>query len=120
MDLLNYIESTRPYSAIIIFTCCEKMAMILVTLIYNLSLFSKRHSVLFCIGQINVYFTESPDDTFWRIYANYAAMNIVSMIVWTKKYDEQSFDDALERIHLILANHDYFNLVQPLRYKSIS
>ncbi len=36
---------------------------------YNLSLFSRRHSIPFCIGQINGYFTESPDDTFWRIYA---------------------------------------------------
>lgn len=35
-----------------------------------------------------------------------------------KKYDEQSFDDALERIHLILEDHDYFNLDRPLWYKS--
>ncbi|MGE7999275.1 phosphotransferase [Lysinibacillus sp. NPDC093190] len=77
---------------------------------YNLSLFSRRHSIPFCIGQINGYFTESPDDTFWRIYALYAAMNIISTIVWTKRYDEQSFDDALQRIHLILADHYYFNL----------
>ncbi|QGG50898.1 phosphotransferase [Lysinibacillus pakistanensis] len=87
---------------------------------YNLSLFSRRHSIPFCIGQINGYFTESPDDTFWRIYALYAAMNIISTIVWTKKYDDQSFDDALERIHLILEDHDYFNLDQPLWYKSKS
>jgi len=32
---------------------------------------------------------------------------------------EQSFDDALERIHLILEDHDYFNLNQPIWYKSI-
>ena len=46
-------------------------------------------------------------------------MNVISTIVWTKKYDEQSFDDALQRIHLILADHDYFNLDQPIWYKSI-
>ena len=46
-------------------------------------------------------------------------MNVISTIVWTKRYDEQSFDDALQRIHLILVDHDNFNLDQPLWYKSI-
>lgn len=96
------------------------MAMILVTHIMIFIIFlclAGRHSIPFCIGQINGYFTESPDDIFWRIYALYAAMKIISTIVWTKRYDEQSFDDALQRIHLILADHDYFNLDQPLWYK---
>ena len=86
---------------------------------YNLSLFSRRLSIPYCIGQINGYFSMSPDDTFWRIYALYAAMNIFSTIVWTKHYDPSSFDDALERIHLIIQDHDDFNSAKPLWYKAL-
>ncbi len=56
---------------------------------------------------------------FWRLYALYAAMNIFSTIIWTKKYDEQSFDDALERIDFILQDHDYFTFDKPLWYKVV-
>ncbi|WP_155590909.1 phosphotransferase family protein [Lysinibacillus cavernae] len=83
---------------------------------YNLALFSRRHSIPFCIGQINGYFSSAPDDTFWRLYALYAAMTVFSTIVWTRQYDPQSFDDALERIHLILQDHDYFSSAKPLWY----
>lgn len=86
---------------------------------YNLSLFSRRLSIPYCIGQIKNYFSNEPDDTFWRLYALYAAMNIFSTIVWTKEYDEQSFDDALERIDFILQDHDYFNFDKPLWYKIV-
>lgn len=47
---------------------------------YNLALFSRRHSVPYCIGQINGYFTQPPDDEFWRLYALYAAINVISTI----------------------------------------
>ncbi|MCW1241925.1 aminoglycoside phosphotransferase family protein [Bacillus pretiosus] len=86
---------------------------------YNLSLFSRRLSIPYCIGQVNNYFLNEPDDMFWRLYALYAAMNIFSTIVWTKKYDEQSFDDALERIDFILQDHDYFIFDKPLWYKVV-
>ncbi|WP_078380783.1 aminoglycoside phosphotransferase family protein [Sutcliffiella halmapala] len=87
---------------------------------YNLSLFSRRVSVPYCIGQIKSYFPNNqPDHTFWRLYALYAAMNLFSTIVWTRKYDEHSFDDALERIDLILQDHDYFNFDKPLWYKTV-
>ncbi|WP_257146967.1 hypothetical protein [Bacillus cereus] len=56
---------------------------------------------------------------FWRLYALYAAMNIFSTIIWTKKYDEQSFDDALERIDFILQDHDYLTFDKPLWYKVV-
>ncbi|WP_291758765.1 phosphotransferase family protein [Lysinibacillus sp. UBA5990] len=83
---------------------------------YNLALFSRGHSVPFCVGQINGYFTQPPDDQFWRLYALYAAMNVISTIAWTRQYDSQSFDDALTRIQLILQDHDYFSSVKPLWY----
>ncbi|WP_368042007.1 MULTISPECIES: phosphotransferase [Lysinibacillus] len=47
---------------------------------YNLALFSRRHSVPYCIGQINGYSTQPPDDEFWRLYALYAAINVISTI----------------------------------------
>jgi len=83
---------------------------------YNLALFSRRHSIAYCIGQIDGYFAHPPDDLFWRLYALYAAMNVISTIAWTRQYDPQSFDDALARIHLILQDHDYFSLTKPLWY----
>jgi len=79
-------------------------------------LFSRGHSVHFCVGQINGYFTQPPDDQFWRLYALYAAMNVISTIAWTRQYDLQSFDDALTKIQLILQDHDYFSSVKPLWY----
>ncbi|SCX85342.1 phosphotransferase family protein [Lysinibacillus fusiformis] len=83
---------------------------------YNLALFSRRHSVPYCVGQINGYFTQPPDDQFWRLYALYAAMNVIATIAWTRQYDPQSFDDALARIQLILEDHAYFSSVKPLWY----
>ncbi|MCR6112001.1 aminoglycoside phosphotransferase family protein [Bacillus sp. A301a_S52] len=85
---------------------------------YNLSLFSRRISLPFVIGQINGYFLGQPEDYFWRLYSLYSAMNIFSTIVWTKNYDPNSFDDALERIERILEDHDYFNTVKPKWYTS--
>ncbi|MEN1937874.1 phosphotransferase [Paenibacillus sp. 102] len=85
---------------------------------YNLSLFSRRQSIPFCIGQIQGYFRYEPDETFWRLYALYAAMNIFSTIVWTRKYDPASFNDALERIDLIVRDHDFFNSNKPIWYNS--
>lgn len=83
---------------------------------YNLALFSRRHSIPFCIGQINGYFPSAPDETFWRLYALYAAMTVFSTIVWTRQYDPSSFDDALERIQLILQDHDHFSWTKPIWY----
>ncbi|MCY1445662.1 hypothetical protein D9M71_621890 [compost metagenome] len=53
---------------------------------------------------------------FWRLYALYAAMTVFSTIVWTRHYDPRSFDDALERIHMILQDHDNFSSIKPLWY----
>jgi len=83
---------------------------------YHLALFSRRHSIPFCIGQIDGYFSSAPDDMFWRLYALYAAMTVFSTIVWTRQYDPQSFDDALARIHIILQDHDNFSSMKPLWY----
>jgi len=83
---------------------------------YNLSLFSRRISEPFIIGQIEGYFSSEPSDYFWRIYSLYAAMSIFSTIVWTTKNDPHSIDDALERIELILEDHDYFNRIKPKWY----
>jgi aminoglycoside phosphotransferase (APT) family kinase protein len=83
---------------------------------YNLSLFSRRISIPFAIGQINGYFSGQPENYFWELYSLYSAMNIFSTIVWTNKYDPNSFGDALERIELILEDHEYFNSIQPKWY----
>ncbi|SET82422.1 Predicted kinase, aminoglycoside phosphotransferase (APT) family [Oceanobacillus limi] len=85
---------------------------------YNLSLFSRRISVPFSIGQIKGYFLREPSEYFWSLFSLYAAMNIFSTIVWTVKNDPDSFDDALERIDLILEDHDYFNSIKPRWYNS--
>ncbi|MUK87818.1 phosphotransferase [Ornithinibacillus sp. L9] len=83
---------------------------------YNLSLFSRRISVPFVIGQIEGYFSTQPEDYFWKLYSLYSAMNIFSTIVWTSNNDPNSFDDALERIEIILEDHDYFNSIKPKWY----
>ncbi|WP_459500641.1 aminoglycoside phosphotransferase family protein [Bacillus sp. C1] len=87
---------------------------------YNLPLFSRRKSIPFCIGQIHGYFGDEPDESFWQLYALYAAMNIFSTIVWTRKYDPASFDDALERIDLIVKDHEFFNSNVPMWYRSFT
>lgn len=83
---------------------------------YNLSLFSRKVSIPYCIGQIGGYFSTQPEDYFWRLYSLYNAMNIFSTIVWTTNNDPNSFDDALERIEIILEDHDYFNNIKPRWY----
>ncbi len=45
-------------------------------------------------------------------------MNVFSTIVWTINYDPNSFPDALERIEIILEDHDYFNSNKPKWYSS--
>ncbi|MEI5909708.1 aminoglycoside phosphotransferase family protein [Bacillus spongiae] len=87
---------------------------------YNLSLFSRRESIPFINGQINGYFSTKPNDGFWRLYSLYAAMNIIFTIVWTNKYDPNSMEDAMERINIILEDHDDFNLIQPKWYDPMS
>ncbi|WP_010096933.1 aminoglycoside phosphotransferase family protein [Ornithinibacillus scapharcae] len=85
---------------------------------YNLALFSRRISIPYCIGQIEGYFSGQPDDYFWKVYSLYAAMNIFSTIVWTTMHDPASFEDALERIEIILEDHDNFERIKPKWYKS--
>lgn len=46
------------------------------------------------------------------------SMNVFSTIVWTINYDPNSFPDALERIEIILEDHDYFNSNKPKWYSS--
>lgn len=84
---------------------------------YNLALFSRRISIPYCIGQVEGYFSGQPDDYFWRVYSLYAAMNIFSTIVWTIKHDPNSMDDALERIEIILEDHESFERIIPKWYK---
>ena len=43
-------------------------------------------------------------------------MTVFSTIVWTRHYDPRSFDDALERIHMILQDHDDFSSIKPSWY----
>ncbi|CAG9623105.1 aminoglycoside phosphotransferase family protein [Sutcliffiella rhizosphaerae] len=83
---------------------------------YNLALFSRRISIPYCIGQIEGYFSAPPEAYFWKLYSLYAAMNIFSTIIWTNKNDPKFFEDALERLEIILEDHDYFNNIKPSWY----
>lgn len=81
-------------------------------------LFSREVSVPFSIGQIKGYFGENePDDNFWRLYALYLAMAVISTVVWTLKAAPVSLERMMAKIDRVLEDHQGFERTRPVWYR---
>jgi aminoglycoside phosphotransferase (APT) family kinase protein len=84
----------------------------------KLGLFGREVSVPYCIGQIRGYFGEAgPDERFWRLYALYLAMAVISTVVWTLRAAPDMMDRMMERIERVLDDHQGFERDKPLWYR---
>lgn len=85
----------------------------------KIGMFTRNISIPFSIGQIKGYFNgEDPSDEFWSLYSLYLAMSLFSSIVWILKVAKDDIDIMLEKINVVLKDHDYFNKIQPSWYES--
>lgn len=79
--------------------------------------FSAPVSVPFAIGQIRGYHGHTePNADFWRLYALYLGMTMISSVVWTLKAVPDEIDDMLSRIGRVLDDHDGFGRTVPKWY----
>jgi aminoglycoside phosphotransferase (APT) family kinase protein len=84
----------------------------------KLGLFGREVSVPFCIGQVRGYFgMTGPDERFWRLYALYVAMSVISTVVWTLRAAPDMMDRMMERIERVLEDHEGFERDRPLWYR---
>lgn len=84
----------------------------------KVGMFSRGVSVPFSIGQIRGYFGErEPDEDFWSRYALYLAMTVISSVVWTLKVSPETMDRMMEKIDLVLEDHQGFERVVPVWYE---
>lgn len=76
--------------------------------------FSREVSIPFCRGQLDGYFENAviPTD-FWKLYAVYIAMAVISSVVWTLRVVPHTINDMMERINQVLEDHKYFELTIP-------
>jgi aminoglycoside phosphotransferase (APT) family kinase protein len=83
---------------------------------YKVALFSRENSVPFSIGQIEGYFQHQGGvpEAFWRLYAIYTGMSILSSIVWTKKVTPHLMDEMMNRLTMIMKDHKNFELTRPV------
>lgn len=84
----------------------------------KIGIFTRNVSVPFSIGQIKGYFNgEEPNEEFWTLYSLYLAMCVFSTVVWTLKVVPKDMDNMLNKIRIILEDHEYFTNVKPRWYK---
>ncbi|MDN4066703.1 aminoglycoside phosphotransferase family protein [Paenibacillus vini] len=106
----NIIINNNQYAGLIDFGCTLGDPIFE---FHKIPYFMRFHSVPFCIGEINGYFSNEIPEDFWDIYALYVAMGIFSTIVRLENHNLISYDTLLERIEMTLEDHDYFKVLQP-------
>lgn len=79
----------------------------------KIALFAREISIPYCIGQIDGYFQGEIPDNFWILYSVYVGMTVFSSIVWSLKVAPHVFDNMMERLRIVLDDHQYFDLMQP-------
>jgi aminoglycoside phosphotransferase (APT) family kinase protein len=85
----------------------------------KIALFSRGVSISFSLGQIHGYFGEGNiSEEFWRLYSLYTAMDVFSAVVWTLKVAPYTLDKMLDRLYLILEDHDCFKRITPSWYQA--
>lgn len=84
----------------------------------KVGIFSREISVPFSIGQIHGYFQGGePPEMFWRLYSLYAAMSVFSSVVWTLKAAPDTLREMMEKIEMVLEDHDDFDRMKPGWYQ---
>jgi len=83
----------------------------------KIGIFCSETSVPFSIGQIQGYHDgEEPDELFWKLYALYLAMTLISSVVWVLKVKPEELDMMMDKINRVLENHHDFDFVKPNWY----
>ncbi|MEN2767408.1 phosphotransferase [Ornithinibacillus sp. 16A2E] len=83
----------------------------------KVGLFVRGESIPFSIGQVHGYYNFQVPESFWRLYSIYMAMVIFSSVVWTIRFVPDQLDEMMERLNVILEDHQYFELWKPLWYQ---
>lgn len=87
----------------------------------KVGMFTRQVSIPFSKGQIKGYFqNQEPDETFWTLYALYLAMCVFSTVVWTLRTVPDHLSDMLDKIDVVLDDHNYFASAKPKWYESVA
>lgn len=80
----------------------------------KVGMFTVETSIPFAIGQIRGYHDgREPDAAFWRLYALYMAMAVVSSVAWVVRFHPQETNEMLVRLGRVLDDHRGFELERP-------
>ncbi|MDZ5473828.1 aminoglycoside phosphotransferase family protein [Bacillus sp. 31A1R] len=85
--------------------------------LHKVALFTRNISVPFARGQIHGYFQGNPDEEFWERYTLYAAMAIISAIVWTQQFYPEQMEGMITRCEQIIKDHHNFQSSIPSWYR---
>ncbi|HFR4150110.1 aminoglycoside phosphotransferase family protein [Bacillus cereus] len=83
----------------------------------KIALFARDISIPYSIGQIEGYFNGRIPDEFWNLYAVYVGMTVFSSVVWTLLAAPHMLDDMLERLTIVLEDHNNFELSKPIWFQ---
>ncbi|MUK87804.1 phosphotransferase [Ornithinibacillus sp. L9] len=86
--------------------------------LHKLGFFSKHVSIEFTKGIIDGYHNHNVTDEFWKLYALYSAMHVVSAIVWGNRQGPESFEKLLIYSLEVIEDHDSFRNIIPKWYDS--
>jgi aminoglycoside phosphotransferase (APT) family kinase protein len=93
--------------------------------LYKIGFFTRNISIPFAVGEVDGYFQGLIPSDFWKRYALYCAMNIISDIVWSGRMacqtgDQNEVERSLERIRILISDHDGFSSIIPRWYRHYS
>ncbi|ANN32252.1 aminoglycoside phosphotransferase [Bacillus thuringiensis serovar coreanensis] len=83
----------------------------------KIALFARDISIPYSIGQIEGYFNGRIPEEFWNLYAVYVGMTVFSLVVWTLLAAPHMLDDMLERLTIVLEDHNNFELSKPIWFQ---
>ncbi|MGA5713918.1 aminoglycoside phosphotransferase family protein [Bacillus bombysepticus] len=83
----------------------------------KIALFARDISIPYSIGQIEGYFNGRIPEEFWNLYAVYVGMTVFSSVVWTLRAAPHMLDDMLERLTIVLEDHNNFELSKPIWFQ---
>ncbi|PEE32697.1 aminoglycoside phosphotransferase family protein [Bacillus cereus] len=83
----------------------------------KIALFARDISIPYSIGQIEGYFNRKIPEEFWKLYKVYVGMTVFSSVVWTLRAAPHMLDDMLERLTIVLEDHNNFELSKPIWFQ---
>jgi len=85
----------------------------------KIGMFSSEISLPFSMGQIQGYHGNSrPDERFWRLYSLYAAMTLISSVVWIRKTKPEETGNMMAILDRVLEDHRGFESIVPAWYSA--